>query len=540
MAEFKLGRIKFVWKDNWATGTSYYKDDIVAYGGKTYVCVIGHTADADFYTDLENIPARWNQFSDGQSWKGDWTATTLYKQNDIVKYGGYVYICNNGHTSSSVLETNQSDWDLFAESFDWTGSWDTNTVYKVNDLVKYGGYVYLCNTAHTSASTTTDGLEVDLGKWDVFTKGNDWKGDWSTNEKYKIGDIVKYGGTTYVCNEGHTSAATVSLGLENDQGKWDYFNRGIEYKGDWLSAVRYKVNDVVKSSGGLWICVTDHTSANFVTDNSNWNQFVEGVSFKGEWASTTEYQPGDIVKYGGNTYIVKNSLVASDTPSNDSTNYDLFTTGFTLIGDWDAGTAYRVGQIVRLGGYTYVATADGTNHKPPNGSYWSKLNEGINWSGNWLNGSVYVLGDAVKYGPNSYICVQAHTATTGSDRPDNDITGTYWNLLTAGNEESVLTSIGDLVYYSGAGPTRLPVGDEGQVLTVNSGLPTWKYFGQVKNVFYVAPGGTNSPAPTYGTTLDKPWASVRYALEQVEAGTEYPNAAYLLKMNRTFIQREIA
>ena len=28
MAEFKLGRIRFIWKGDWVTGTTYYKDDI--------------------------------------------------------------------------------------------------------------------------------------------------------------------------------------------------------------------------------------------------------------------------------------------------------------------------------------------------------------------------------------------------------------------------------------------------------------------------------------------------------------------------------
>jgi hypothetical protein len=231
MAEFKLGRLRFVWKDQWTTGTTYYKDDIIAYGGKTFLCVAGHTAAADFYTDLENIPTKWNQFSDGQDWKGNWTATTLYKENDIVKYGGYVYICNNGHTSSTTLESNQSNWDLFAESFDWKGAWATAINYKVNDLVKYGGLVYLCNTAHLSAATNTLGLEANQGDWDLYSSGVDWKGTWATSTRYKVGDVVKYGGTTYVCNLYHTSAATTSLGLEQDQAKWDYFNQGVEYKG---------------------------------------------------------------------------------------------------------------------------------------------------------------------------------------------------------------------------------------------------------------------------------------------------------------------
>ena len=31
MAEFKLGRIRFVWKDEWAGTTVYVKDDVVRY-----------------------------------------------------------------------------------------------------------------------------------------------------------------------------------------------------------------------------------------------------------------------------------------------------------------------------------------------------------------------------------------------------------------------------------------------------------------------------------------------------------------------------
>ena len=68
MAEFKLGRIRFVWKSEWTTATTYYKDDVVRFGGKTYLCQIGHTSAADFNTDLDISPTKWNLMSDGQRW----------------------------------------------------------------------------------------------------------------------------------------------------------------------------------------------------------------------------------------------------------------------------------------------------------------------------------------------------------------------------------------------------------------------------------------------------------------------------------------
>jgi len=82
--------------------------------------------------------------------------------------------------------------------------------YKENDIVKYGGYLYICNTAHTSAISNELGLEEDQYKWDLFCEGLDWKGDWYTSARYKINDLVKYNGTVYLCNEEHTSSSLES------------------------------------------------------------------------------------------------------------------------------------------------------------------------------------------------------------------------------------------------------------------------------------------------------------------------------------------
>ena len=554
MAEFKLGRIRFVWKADWVTGTTYYKDDVINYGGRTYLCVSGHTANADFYADLDVIPTKWNLFADGQSWKGEWEQLTLYKENDLVKYGGFVYICTQGHTSST--ETNGlefdldlgdsalSKWELYAEGFEWRSDWSSVVRYRKNDIAKYGGNNYVCNTPHTSAATAALGLEADLEKWDILSEGFDWKGDWSVSLRYKINDVVKYGGQSYICNEGHTSAGIAANGLEADQSKWDYFHKGIEYKGEWANAVRYKVNDLVKYGNSIWRCNTYHTSStNFSV--VYFEQFVEGIEFESFWSSATTYQPGDIVRYGGYSYISK--TVHTNVIPTDTSNWDLFTTSFKFEGEWSSGTAYLPGEVIRHGGYTYTATLSGTNKNPETETtYWSRLNSGLRWRGEWLNSTSYLLGDIVKYNSSSYICILGHTSddddstlTPTTNSPEKDNTGTYWNLITSGLEDSVLTTTGDLVYYAPTGPTRLPIGEEGQVLAVENGVPVWKFWGKVEQVYYVAAHGVDAPYPAYGTTIDRPWASVRYACEQIAKGTEFSNAAYLLNQNRTFIQKEL-
>ena len=275
MAEFKLGRIRFVWKSTWVTGTTYCVDDVVRYGGKTYVCVVGHTAAADFDTDLTASPTKWNQMSDGQEWKGTWA---------------------------------------------------TSTAYKLGDLVSYGGAVYVCIDAHTSAATATLGLETESGKWNTFVHGLDYKGEWATSTRYKVDDIVRYGGIVYRCNFGHTSAATATLGLENDTSYWDVVNRGLDYKGTWSgSSIRYKVNDIVKYGPKVYICTTYHTSS-ATFDDTKFAEFVEGIEIEGAWTGGTAYQPGDVVRYGGYLYVSKTSNAAA-TPSTSGANWDLLTQG---------------------------------------------------------------------------------------------------------------------------------------------------------------------------------------------------------------------
>jgi hypothetical protein len=302
----------------------------------------------------------------------------------------------------------------------------------------------------------------------------------------------------------------------------------------------------VKYGGSTWICVTSHTSS-ATFSIVNFEQFAEGIEYEAVWSSGTVYQIGDIVSFGGNQYIAL-QLHSAQTPSTATAYWSLFSEGFDFQGDWNSGTAYRIGQVVRLNGYTYLATADSTAQEPPNVTYWQRLNYGIYWRGEWQNTTAYKAGDAVRFQTNTFICILAHTSadddsTTVGDvgrSPATDTTGTYWNALTLGSELSPLSVTGDLVYYGGAGPTRLPIGTTGQVLKVSSaGIPEWDQFWGTDHVYYVKPTGVDVAYPEGGGTLDTAWKTIRYACEQVERGPRYPNARYLLELNRVFVQREV-
>ena len=589
MAEFKLGRIRFVWKDAWSSTTTYYIDDVVRYGGRTYICAVGHTSSADFNTDLEYSPTKWNQMSDGQSWAGDWTVGTFYKLNDVVKYGGLLYICNDSHTSAATtasgLEADQAKWTLYVEGFDWKDVWTVSTRYKVNDLVRYGGYTYVCNLYHTSAATTASGLEADQAKWDEFNQGIEYKGTWGTvpSTRYKLNDVVKYGGGLWICTIQHTADAAFLT--DSTAGRWVQFTEGAEYESTWNSATLYQPGDIVSYGGNQYIAKTVHTAAsaaaNPVITTTNWDLFTEGLKYQSAWSNSTSYKIGEVVSVGGYTY-----LAIADAPSTAVTvtavtaSTDTFTIASTtgiVVGMTVRFTGTTFGNVFTTaryyvktvaagnitvsttpGGTTFNITADaaGTmtatvSAEPPNVTYWTQLNAGISWQGEWTDDREYVLGDAVRFASNAFICVLAHRSegddgsTVGAagggqsnSRPDQDVTGTYWSLLTIGSETSVLTTRGDLVYFSPSGPTRLPIGLEGQILRSDGQEPEWATLGLVDHVYFVAGHGVDLPSPIHGRTWDKPFKTIRYACEQVERGPRNPDATYLLELNRVFIQRE--
>ena len=64
------------------------------------------------------------------------------------------------------------------------------------------------------------------------------------------------------------------------------------------------------------------------------------------------------------------------------------TEGFRFIGDWNEDSAnqhYKVGEVVRLGGFTYVCILDHEEgQQPPNTAYWKQINEGFRWRGEWV------------------------------------------------------------------------------------------------------------------------------------------------------------
>jgi len=619
MAEFKIDRIRFRWTGNWQTAKQYIKDDIVAYGGKTFVCLNGHTSDPDFYIDYLNASLpKWTQMTDGYQWVDQWTPGTYYKVNDIVRYGGQVYSAIVGHSAdnysppSSITEyavtigydsgavtdtgfaqsptgaiflngternivtlrrghtydfdqgdatnvnfggqehplafskyedgdkhetplidyytdgltyyldgietteavylstfsaasdrkirwtipqnapdkiwyfdrtpnskdkgnylniedggaigtTDFGNWKLVATDNNWRFDWHPQVIYRIGDVVKYGGILYRCLTEHTS-STTVAGLELNLSNWTVVTRSDQWLGDWQPRTRYKADDVVRYGGITYRCITGHLSSNDDALGLEEDSTSWEIFVSGIEYKEHWIPSrdmsvetisggvvtisnhalsngdliqyttdgtagtgltdntyyyarlvdgntfklyrkkvealadrnnlnveggtgneifikkEKYKKGDIVRYGPSMWYCDTGHNSTTTFAE-SFFSIWLPGYEYEQQWTELETYQPGDIVKYGGYSYtaltINTNSAPSVNGITQDTGDWELTTQGYRMGGQvnqnpdlqeeasyWDISTAYLTGDVVRFGGYLYIALRDNTGSEP--------------------------------------------------------------------------------------------------------------------------------------------------------------------------------
>ena len=335
-----------------------------------------------------------------------------------------------------------------------------------------------------------------------------WRGDWTVATAYVIDDIVKFGANTYVCTANHTSVSSEADWYTTDGASWQVHTEGLYSRGDWATTQFYRLNDVVKYGNDQYRVTTAHTSGG-AFNSANFVSYVQGLKFEDSWDNGTEYQQGDIVVYGGYTYVSKTTNTAIAPNTSIDINWEILTTGFKVVGNWDSATTYKPGDVVLLGGNSYVAKSTNTNSLPSAvNNNWDFVVGGFTWRGTWDSSTDYNPGDAVARNSNSYICIAAST----NNPPETDSTGQYWNSLAQGAQSNVLTTAGDVLYVGGSGSARLPIGDTGNVLTVDGGVPSWKKNSVTQKVYYVTPDGNDS---NNGENITQAFATVRYACDNI-------------------------
>lgn len=352
MADFILGRIKFQFQGAWTTGATYIKDDVVKFGGQSYVCMVNHTAAANFYSDLNAGTPLWSLMTSGTDYKGEWTSgngtsTFFYKINDVVKYGGINYICTTSHFSTSSFDPTK--FSVFVPGFNWVSAGYTNGgTYKLNDIVKYGPSLYICTSTQPFTSSTDT---IDLTKFSLFVAGLDYESSWNSATQYQPGDTVSYGGYTYQANTSNTNSVP-----STNPTDWTVFTTGYSSAGIWNSATPYKIGSVINYGGNAYVALKDNTNAAPApAGDINWSLLIQGFNYiDAGWTNGTTYYPGDTVRYASSTYRAKITHVGNNT----STRPDLDTnaTYWSLVAAGDSNSVLSArGDILTRSALTNVA-----------------------------------------------------------------------------------------------------------------------------------------------------------------------------------------
>ena len=594
MSEFKISRLRFSWAGPWQDQTFFNKDEIVQFNGKAYVCLIPHTSN-DFYNDLGAAEPKWELMMTGQTWKGIWEPLTQYALDNIIIFGGIVYKCNEQHLSGAVLDLDIDKWDVYAESKTWASEWVSSNTYGVGDIVNYGGSVYECIVSHVSADTDLEGLETDYTDvedstekyWKLLQYGVSWRGDYVTSNddssqvRYKLNDIVKYGPTLYRCIWGHAPsvefvdfADSTELYETFISAYWEEWLPGLDFDGVYDANVVYQPGDVVQYGGYLFQSkvinnIGNKPSTNFGDDSTDaWELITEAYEISGAWNNATEYKVGNVVRHGGDLYVALVDSV-NENPGNFTVQapYEAENSSGTRIqvnlGDSVASNLITVGMTVTGEGFSRGQTVesvsyddDSTNasmyatiilNEAPDGpisdeavltfsgaraGIWELLIPGFNWEGQWQDSILYNLDDIIYWKNATYKCVLEHTSSLVS-RPDNDLQNAYWVIYLQHDQRNSLNSFGQMVISENGNNTPLETGADGNVLKVVNGLPSWSDIDFTPNVYYVATNGEDLPAN--GTTPDTAWRTVKYACEQVKLGTMRQNAKVLLENNKDWI-----
>ena len=482
MADFKISRIRYTWKGEWATSTDYNRDDVVKFGGNSYICLLQHTSTA-FASDIAYTPPgasaatpRWVKMTDGYVYRQAWSTPTLYNINDVVDYGGNLYRCNTSHTSSD-FESDSSNWTLHLDAIDWKGEWQENTTYGKGDVVRYNGIVYECTTGHTAQSFAT-GLEADIGNWEIVHENVEYRGTWTSERVYRLNDLVKYGGTIYRCNTFHTS------GDNFDDTKWDIEFYGTNYRETWDSEEYYGIGDIVREGGFLFYCNKANTgqlpSDSQLGVNEWWSQLARAIRFLGDWSATGVYRPGDLVRRGGQLWIALN-----------------------------------------------VTSTDGSSLDYLDDSAWELVVTGSDWKNFWEQGTTYGVGDIILFDGTAWRANIEHVADDQNYPGDNGSGYFYWDIVIQSGDGVGLTSQGDLLTYNlsrrlaGDGSTfdttNVPIGTTDQLLSINDeDTIIYKYWGDTQQFLYVDVTGIDDDDPERGINPFKPYRSVRFACEKIE------------------------
>jgi hypothetical protein len=165
MARVNLGRIRTVFKGEWAAG-AYEVDDVVLYAGSAYTC-IAIAASGNDPTDA----AFWIKSSGGTEFMGAWDTAVTYSVDQMVTFNGSTYIAITAHSATQPNPTGQTDWGVIA----------------AGGITSFPSLTSIPTTIAGYGITDSASTPTDVGLGNLSSSGNNLAGDFTAT-----GNITAY------------------------------------------------------------------------------------------------------------------------------------------------------------------------------------------------------------------------------------------------------------------------------------------------------------------------------------------------------------
>ena len=389
-------------------------------------------------------------------WAGEYNSATVYETNDVVKYGGNVYVYTYTLAEAGNTPTDTNYWALMISGLKFEGVYANGTAYQPGDGVAYGGVVYI------AVAATTGNTPPNATYWSQFADGIQYEGAYSSGTAYQPNDVVTYGAKVFIAKQATTG------NLPTNATYWDLLVDGISAEGVYNSGTAYTPGDLVAYGANIYKCILASTG-NLPTNGTYFSTFITSIQNAGAWSSATTYYLGDLVTYGGaNVYVALRETI-NDAPDVSTSDWQAFLDGIDARGTWATSTTYYINDVVTRGGSTYrclLRHASGTFATDLAANKWVKYNGGIRWRGEWAVSTAYLIDDLVYNGVSTYIATADFTSNATSFAND-----TYWDLLSLG-ADTLPNQTGNTGKFLSTNGTSAVWANTGtlETLTVNEGL----------------------------------------------------------------------
>jgi hypothetical protein len=346
--------------------------------------------------------------------------------------------------------------------FRWTGDWQVSNTYVKDDVVRYQGKTYVCLVGHESnANNIYPDLNYVAGdgkpapKWELMFDGYQWRGDWTPNTYYNLGDIVKWKGYIYQTTVPHESNLQINQGPIPEIGNWTIVATTYNWLNTWTASVApdpqvpgdtgsssyYDLGDVVTYNGITYICTEKHVATDDISlgledDGDKWSIVTRSDNWRTDWQPETRYMLDDVVKYGAIVYRCTQAHTSADAENgleNDDGKWVIVIEGIEYKGNWQETFRYKKNDIVKSGGALWKANQghNSTTSLRLDEGAWDIWIPGLEYEPLWDASVEYNKGDIVSYGGYTYTALTNNTNSIPSVNGLAQDTGD-WELLKQG------------------------------------------------------------------------------------------------------------